>query len=210
MVLRFHHLQRLLVIGAVALLLTACADRSQPTTAVASLKPKLDVSAPVTDKVMGGLSIVARHIVGALQDPAIRGNLVRALKTSSVPGQMDLQDCGPMSMTGKLLDRGEKAGMGNAASMCAFLASRPGVILFMDRDRLAGWDSTVVPVVTAIADPDNGEQLAHLGYRSPSRTILLPADGSYGGPVLVVLPLRYPGRRSPNASELTLRIGHHQ
>jgi len=204
-----HTLALFLVSGFGSLILSACTEGTQPPTAANAVKPSFSVSTPVDDKVMGDLSVVAQDIIGALRNPGVRGALVRALKTSPYYGQIDLQDCGPMSLVGSMLQAAEGVGLGSANAMCALLSARRGVILYMDRDRLGGWDSTTVPVVTAIGDPEKNYTPAHVAYRSPTRTMTLPADGSFGGPLLVVLPYSYPGRRGERATQLTLRIHKH-
>jgi len=145
-----HTLALFLVSGFGSLILSACTEGTQPPTAANAVKPSFSVSTPVDDKVMGDLSVVAQDIIGALRNPGVRGALVRALKTSPYYGQIDLQDCGPMSLVGSMLQAAEGVGLGSANAMCALLSARRGVILYMDRDRLGGWDSTTVPVVTAL------------------------------------------------------------
>lgn len=158
---------------------------------------------PVSNPVMGDLSPVARQVVAGLQNPKVRGAIIRALRDPANRGAgIDLLDCSPGSAVGDLLQAGESRGGEGANTLCSAFRSWGGVTLYMAPDRLAAWDSTVIPIVTAIAHPDSALPATLVGYRSPARTIDLPADGSLQGPILVVVPYLHPKRYAGRTSQL--------
>lgn len=168
--------------------LVAC-DRPLPTASPATsltLRPQV-LTPPVSEKVMGKLSPLARHLVIALRDSAMRAALITAMKGQEAthPG-LDLHDCG-QGTTRRLLETGERNGGNNAADVCALLASTRGVVLYMAPEQLAKWDATVIPSVTAIEDVSGGRAGPRLAYRSPERMIDI-SDASFRGPLLVILP----------------------
>lgn len=181
----------------------AC-DRPMNVEPVRSVQPRPSVTgAPIRDKVMGPLSDLARHVVAGLQDPAVRGRLVRAMKDSSMTRRgLDLLDCDATAPLGAVLAAAEKRGGRSRALLCSSIRQSRGLTLYMDPDRLAGWDSTVIPIVTAVADPNQAIPNSFLGYRSPSETIDLPRDGSVGGPILVILPHLHRGRFASQRARL--------
>ena len=145
--------------------------------------------APVADKVMGPLSELARHVSAGLQDPAVRGRVVRAMKDSAMGRNgLDLTACDATELFGAVFTAAERRGGRSGGLLCSNIREARGLILYMDRDRLAGWDSTTIPIVTAVADPTQAMPNSFVGYRSPLQTIDLPRDGSVGGPILVILP----------------------
>lgn len=145
---------------------------------------------------MGDLSGLARQLAAALQNPKLRAAVRRSLESGDPRmTALDLQDCQGASLAGQLLHEAERRGAGLAADACAQAIQARGMMLYIDRDRLAQWDSSVVPIVTAIESPGTSLPKTFKGYRSPSVTIDLPGDGSIGGPVLVVLPIPTPSRR---------------
>ena len=142
------------------------------------------------DETMGNLSEIARHISAALEDPRVRGAMVRAMKDSIYnPLGLDLSECGAGSVVGNMLRAGERRGGKDASTICDELTAGRGLILYMDRSRLHGWDSTTIPVVTAITNPDAPPRKSFHGYRSPDLVMDVPSDGSLGGPILIVLPV---------------------
>jgi hypothetical protein len=66
----------------------------------------------------------------------------------------------------------------------------------MDREQLALWNTSVIPIVTALASAGASLPAHMLGYRSPTRTIDVAADRRLKGPILVVLPMAHPSRVS--------------
>jgi hypothetical protein len=150
---------------------------------------------PARDRVMGGLSGVARHVAAGLQDPAVRAAVARAL-LAAPDGltQLDLQDCARSAVVKALFEAGERRGGGSAAALCAVVERGEGMVLYMDRDALARWDARAAPVVTAVADVGAPMPATFRGYAAPERTVDLPGDGAATGPVLVVLPGAHPRR----------------
>ena len=158
---------------------------------------------PASDGTMGGLSVVALQISLSLQDPDTRQALAAALKTDTMArGGVDLQDCDHSSLAHQLLAVGERRGGRTAASLCAEIAGRRGLILYMDPDRLAAWSGRDTPVVAAIENPQAPLPSEFTAYRSPTRTIALPSDGSLKGPILVVLPFRGQARANREPGKL--------
>lgn len=179
-----------------ALVAAGACDRPLPNTPRQVVMPEpIIVTRPDKDKTMGGLSDIAQHFAAALQDARLRGALVRAMRDTVNNGTgIDLANCGSGTIVGSLLTAGELRGGGDAASLCERMKAGKGMILYMDQTRLAGWDSTTIPIVTAIADPQGSIAETIRGYRAPGDMIVLPVDGSVGGPVLVVLPYLHPRR----------------
>lgn len=149
----------------------------------------------VTDSVMGNLAPVARHIAIALRDPAIRGAIARALRSPSTSRVgLDLQSCSTSAPVKDMLAAGERRGAGAASTICSLVRQLDGAVLYMDPSRLTAWDTTVAPIVGAIASPDRGLPRQFAAYRSGTMMAALPRDGSLGGPILMILPYRHPSR----------------
>jgi len=149
----------------------------------------------VTDQAMGSLSPIAFQVAAGLQDPVVLRSVFAAMRDSASQGLgIDLQDCGPGGPTQLLINAGAKRGGQAASVLCAALSALPGAILFMDRDQLKVWNPSVIPIVTAVANPLAPLPQHFLGYRSPSKTIDLGADSKLKGPILVVLPIKHPNR----------------
>lgn len=139
----------------------------------------------------GRLSAVARHVVIALRDSSIRRELADSLRSPSGHAMIDLSTCGKQSLGRRMFDRGEFFGAGSASSICA-IATRGRAVLYIDHALLAGWDSRTIPLVTAVEQPHITPDSV-LAYRSPDRTIRIPAhDLTKIGPVLVVVSLADP------------------
>lgn len=193
--------QLALVIGTAILTLGAC-DRPQSLSPPPRSIHLSALVAPVNDEAMGPLTGVAQHISRALQDEVARNALATALKADSTARfGIDLQDCGKTSVARVLLAAGERRGGDAAANVCSSILRQRGLVLYMDPGRLSEWSGREVPIVTAIADPRLPLPRTFLGYRSPTRTIELPADGSLRGPILVIVPFRSASRadRDPGA-----------
>jgi hypothetical protein len=190
---RITLLRCVVLIGSAAL--GAC-DQSLPNVPSRVVLPEATiVHAADRDNTMGALSDVAQHIAAALQDPRIRGMVVRALRDTVNNGTgMDLAQCSPGTIVGDLLTAGELRGGQSAASLCERMKSKTGMILYMDHSRLMGWDSTTIPIVTAVADPNAPIAKTFHGYFTPTTMADLRSDGSVNGPVLVVLPIFHPRR----------------
>ena len=95
---------------------------------VRAVAPSLAIIGPaVSDAAMGGYSALARHIVAGLQDPAVRGALVRALRAAedTSPG-LDLVECDSSSTVGRLFAAGARRGGTAAAALCAGVRSGGG------------------------------------------------------------------------------------
>lgn len=171
------------------------------------------VSPPVVDPTMGSLSPLARHIVIALRDSAMRANLVQAMRTAQPRGLgLDLSSCNQSGTAQALIQAGELRGGASAASMCALIGNTHGVTLYMNAPALAAWDPSVIPVVTAIDNPQKKLSHAFVGYRSPTRMIALSDTGhSISGPVLVVLPIPHLAQVARNGQphiDLQARVFH--
>lgn len=192
---------RILWLISIVLIAGGCSSEKSITSPVLVPAPaRTVVGEPVTDVAMGHLSGLARHISAGLQDPSARGALVRLMKSDAARGiGIDLQACESGTVRG-LLEAGSRRGADPYDVVCRGLKGAAGVMLYMDRDRLAGWDSTVIPVVTAIEHPGKPIPAKFLGYRSPTRTIELSHPASLAGPILVVLPLLHPTRWSRQAA----------
>ena len=161
----------------------ACKD-SQPFVPRREPPPPITISgAADNDATMGSLSELARHVAAGLQDARLRGEIVRAMKDSiDNPMGLDLTQCETGSLAGKVLFAGELRGGREASTLCDVLKGSKGALLYMDRERLMKWDSTTIPIVTAIANPDARLAKSFHGYRSPDLTVDVPSDGSLGGP----------------------------
>lgn len=169
----------------------AC-DRVVATTAApqtANTSASLADNPPIVDPVMGELSQLARHIIGALRDSVTRRSLARALKDSvNIRSGVSMKECASSSLSKMMLEEGERRGLGRAASMCALISARHGVILYMAPERLSRWDGTEMPVVTAISNPSAGIPDRLTAYRSTSKSVEISTAKSEAGPLLVILP----------------------
>ncbi len=167
-------------------------------------RPSRDiVSGPVSDRTMGSLSALARRVSIAMQDPTVRGAVLRAMKDTSARGAgLDLTRCQAGSIVHELLIAAEKRGERPASAECAELEQHDGLLLYMAPDRLAAWDSTSVPIVTAVADLQARVPPSFRGYRSPNLMIDIPSDGSLRGPILVVAPVLHPERNRQRTPRL--------
>lgn len=192
---------------SVILMLGSCMIGCSPESATVAHLPSPSLAPPaLTDSVMGNLAPVARHIVVALRDPAARGVIARALRsqTTSRLG-LDLQSCSSSASIKSILAAGERRGAGAASAICSLVQRLDGAVLYMDPNRLAAWDTTVAPMVGAIAHPERGLPRQFSAYRSATRITALPRDGSLAGPILMVLPYRHPsyGGRSREGDQET-------
>ena len=178
----------LVLVGAVALVAGCSRDLIAPGGASFSRDAGF-LAAPDNDSTMADLSPIARHLIVALRDSTLRIDLARALKAQE-NGTLgiDLHDCDHDALAVRVLREGERRGAGGASLACTRIRQRAGMVLYMDRDRLRGWDGTTIPVVTAVSNPDRGLPVTFRGYRSATQMIDLPSDGSIRGPILVVLP----------------------
>jgi hypothetical protein len=175
------------------MLLISCEESPTPPaqSSIAETAPLHTVS----DATMGNLSAVAIHIVAGLRDSAVRYRIHDMLLERGNYGiGIDLQDCGPGGRAFGVLHAAEAHGGQRSDIQCAALKKLRGAVLFMEPGRLAAWNPRVIPIVTAIADPDAPLPKHFLGYRSPDRTIELTDKGGVGGPLLVVLPVLHPSR----------------
>lgn len=190
------------------LVAVACDVASTPTEGVRpQLTPRAEIATPaVNDLVMGPLSVVARHVVVGLQNRAVRNEVKAALMASSTLGQVDLQNCTGGTPTAHLLRSGEFYGAGSADAMCSTIRKYKGLVLFMDRQHLQAWNPSVVPIITAIANPEGGVPATFRGYRSATRLIDLDAHNvERYGPVLIVFPALHPGRTRSAPALMTTR-----
>lgn len=189
--------------------LVAC-DRSDPTHGAGpEVSRNVAIAPAATDQTMGNLSSLARHIAAALRDAPTRYALHDALVNAKSRGVgLDLTTCGSTGTANRLLTVGERRGAGSASAMCGLIHQSAGVILYMDPRRLARWDPSVSPIVTAVANPGHRIAGSFKGYRSPDVTIDLPGDGSLGGPILVVLPVPHPNQtgRAAHAEKVQARV----
>jgi hypothetical protein len=185
-------------LASILLTTMALACDQPPTATPMRQAPSRDlVSGPISDRTMGPLSELARRVSIAMQDPDARGAVVRAMKDStSRQVGLDLTDCGTKSATRELFTAAEKRGAGLASTACADIAQRGSLLLYMAPDRLAAWDSTLVPIVTAVADLEADIPASFRGYRSPDVIIDIPSDGSLLGPILVIVPVLHPKRNA--------------
>jgi hypothetical protein len=187
---------------AALLVLNSCDRTTNPTGLnKRSVAPVAAVMTPaVIDPTMGSLSPLARHIVIALRDSATRVALIQAMKSAQPRGLgLDLSTCAEPGTAQALIRMGEVNGGSAAVSMCSLISKRRGVTLYMSAPALAAWDASVIPVVTAIDNPNLKMSHAFVGYRSPTRTIVLSDTGhSVSGPVLVILPIPHPARVARN------------
>jgi hypothetical protein len=178
-----------------------------PVQARESAHSFIRVLPPVDDPTMGSLSSAAQHIAAGLQDSVIRMAIRRSLLEShaSVP-ELDLQACDiTASDSDKLLQSGERRGAKVARDLCKMFKGMNGAILYMDPTQLAHWDGSTIPIVTAVADPDQPLPASIRGYRSPNVMIDMPTDGSMAGPMLAVLPLQHESQRSLRATAPSTR-----
>ena len=179
-----------------ALLLPACSRDTEMSGLSAPITPKASaMMPPVRDSVMGRFSAIAQAISAGLQNPLVRTQLLQALMDKRAnPTGVDLQSCEDGGVVQQLFDIAGQRGFQGGASLCAMVAKFDGLTLYMDRDRLAHWSPTVVPIVTAIANPEKTLPARLVGYRSPSRTMAFANESSYVGPVLVILPFAHAHR----------------
>jgi hypothetical protein len=164
------------------------------------------VASPVSDTVMGELSPIARQVVAALRDSVLRVEVARAMKETSSASSIDLQDCAAVSVAQRLLLAGERNGMGSATLHCGNLRKLRGAILYMNPERLAHWDGTVIPIVTAIQNPDRALPKELRAYRSSTRLVNLSLDHPDDGPLLVVLPYVHPRRAKSKATTTSAQM----
>lgn len=203
---RYHRPQWGSALPAMAAIvaLSACDQTTNPTGVArpAVMHVAAVVAPPVVDPTMGSLSPLARHIVIALRDSAMRAALVQAMKAAQPRGLgLDLSTCNQPGPAQSLIRAGESRGGASAASICALIAKTHGVTLYMNAPALAAWDPSVIPVVTAIDNPQKKLSHVFVGYRSPTRTIALSDTGhSISGPVLVVLPIPHPAQVARNGN----------
>ena len=174
--------------------ITAC-DRPTTTQVLPrATRPSAQI-APVADASMGSWSPMAMAVVAGLQDPRIRRSIVAAMKDTGAAGiGIDLQACQPGGKIDSLYAAAEKRGAMAGAALCALATHASGLVLYMDREQLANWDPSVIPIVTALADPSKGVPDHLVGYRSPTRTLDLRTDDKLATPILVVLPMTHPHR----------------
>jgi hypothetical protein len=184
----------MLACAATALAIGMAACDSLPNVPKRAAPPAKTIDgSPDDDKTMGGLSEIARHVSAALEDSRVRGALVRAMKDSvNNPVGVDLTECSDGSIAQSVLRAGELRGGRDASTLCEELRAGNGAMLYMEQSRLAGWDSTTIPVVTAIANPNAPLAKSFHGYRAPGLVMDVAADGSLGGPVLVIVPYSNP------------------
>lgn len=206
-----HRMACALRVGS-ALLVTIGCDRKLPTQS--RPKPTLGVSSAtvaLSDPTMGSLSSLARHVSMALQSDALRKEVHDSMSNPNAMGAgLDLQECDQPGVAQHLLRSGELVGGGSAAELCATIRRMDGLSLYMDPGRLQRWDPKLLPIVTAIADPNKKLPTHFLGYRSARYTIDLPANGSLKGPLLVILPLKHQRRivagQRPNAQVRVIQL----
>ncbi|MDB4869805.1 MAG: hypothetical protein JWL97_809 [Gemmatimonadales bacterium] len=186
----------LLALLSSSLIFVACQpDRALVPPKAAQIPVRSVVGPPVPDQVMGDFSTLARHIVAGLQDSRVRALIAESMKSPDARGMgLDLGDCASGSVVGQLLEAGSRRGGAPAAELCSRFQAAGGMTLYMSRDRLARWDSKVIPIVTAVVKPDQPITAPFLGYRSPDRTIQLDPAAPLEGPILIVLPFTHPSR----------------
>lgn len=192
------------MLGA-CLALVGC-DRPGPTQDVRPAPRPTTVSRAVAiqDVTMGSLTVTAQAIAAAMQDQPVRTAVIAAMKDSASLGVgLDLTDCANSALAKAIFDAGERRGAATAASQCTAAASLPGLVLYMDREQLAAWSATTIPVVTAIAQPGRALPAHYVGYRSPTRTLDIGADPKLQTPILVLLPIVHPARMQSHRGALT-------
>jgi hypothetical protein len=167
------------------------APRAGPIPSVAAFSR---IDAPVKDDAMRELSTLARFIVGALRDSTLRRSVAAAMADTSAGGGIDLQDCRTNALVAHLFESGQRATGTSAAQLCADVSNRDGLILFMAPSRLARWNGTAVPVVSAIASTHDALPPTFLGYRSVERTIMISRDEPLDGPLLMILAMPHARR----------------
>jgi hypothetical protein len=102
------------------------------------------------DPGMGSFSIVALTIGTALGDPVARASVHDALVAATAPRigagpAIDLQDCTPGALVGRLLEVGTERTGGSSVALCAALRGYPGVALWVNDDRLAvNWSGVIL------------------------------------------------------------------
>lgn len=178
-------------------------DAPAPTQLIARPADRLAavIGFPDPDPVMGALSPIAQHIALALRDSSTRVAIARAMKD---PGAtllgLNLRACDSDSLVARVFAAGHRRGGDLPDVVCRAVQAHSGMVLFMDRDRLRGWDGSASPIVTAIANPDATLPTSFHGYRTPTRLVDLPRDGSLQGPILVVFPMVHPTHAAIRAS----------
>ena len=207
--------RELAAVAAGALVLIAACEGALAPTPTPKPRPTpllgARIDAPVKDTVMGSLSPLARHLAIGLRDPKARVALADYMKSNPNPrAGVDLQLCDRAPALSGIIAAGQRGG--GSASMCGFVKAQAGVTLYMDPDRLRGWDASVAPIVTAIENPGAARPALFQGYRASDRMIDLPSDGSLGGPILVVLGQAHVSRRSvsgprPTAARAIVKQG---
>jgi hypothetical protein len=137
---------------------------------------------------MGQLSPVAQFISTAILDKNARLELHAALlNAGGSPFGLKLSECASSAPLVTLMNAGEHRGAGSGRALCRMLAARGGVTLWMNPAWLRQWDGSTLPIVAAIDNPAIALPRTFKGYIGAKHAIDLPADGSVGGPVLVVL-----------------------
>lgn len=166
-----------------------CKDTISPASPpTGALAPVRSVAPALHDAGMSDLSPVAQHIIVALRDSAVRVAVIDALKQST-NGHIgiDLSSCNGISLGAAIISTGERLGAGPASPICDRLRTGSGMTLYMSPERLARWNPTVIPIVTAIANPDQPRPVHIMGYQFADMTIDI-SDPKFIGPVLVVVP----------------------
>ena len=116
-------------------------------------------------------------------------------KSTAARAGLDLQDCEPGTTTRLLFEAGEARGAESANASCALAAQMTGLVLYMEPEQLAVWSPSVIPLVTALANPGSAWPSHIAAYRSPDRSLDLAAGGS----VAARADPRRPAAHSPKA-----------
>ena len=202
---------RLASVAIVVLGVVSC-ERVTPTQANPTAAPRAPArSVALQDAAMGRLSPIALAVAAGLQKPRVRSAVMAAMKDTAARGLgLDLQDCEPGTTTRLLFEAGEARGAESANASCALAAQMTGLVLYMEPEQLAVWSPSVIPLVTALANPGSAWPSHIAAYRSPDRSLDLAADRSLRGPILVVLPLIHPKRTLPLRNTLVPSlVAHH-
>src|SRR6185312_4749517 len=144
-----------LLIAAVALaIVTGCDRNTLPTGTASPPHVYAQILTPAAvDPTMGAYSQLARHIVIALQDSAVRMQLYQAINARGPGGAViDLSTCS-MGLSSRILAAGEQRGAGSARLVCDRAKSGVGAILYMNAESAAAWRPNSIAIVTAISDP---------------------------------------------------------
>lgn len=183
-------------------LVTACGDgpTSSKVPVNAANVRAAPARAPLSDVVMGPLSVIAREVVTGLGDAPTRRGVLQALKASANSGMgIDLTSCNASGVVLDLLVAAERRGAGRASDICESITETRGLVLYMSARDLRRWDGSFIPIVTAIslnpaALPDKWQ-----GYRSPETAIELSSREPAPGPVLLILPVNGHPRLTPGS-----------